>query len=67
MTNHRPYVSKISCIYAAKNNTTYTTAQFYGHVNTGTQQRNGRYVDTNAGNTSGLFGSTTATIVSTST
>jgi hypothetical protein len=64
MTNNRPFHSQASYFGGAKDNTTCTTAQFDNCLNTGIQQRIGRYVDTTAGNTSGLFGSTTATIAS---
>jgi hypothetical protein len=65
MTNNRPFRSQASYIGAGKDNTTCTTVQFDNCVNTGIQQRTGRYVDTTAtGNTSGLFGSTTASIAS---
>jgi hypothetical protein len=64
MTNNRPFHSQASYTGGAKDNTTCTTAQFDNCLNTGIQQRTGRYVDTTAGNTSGLFGSTTATIAS---
>jgi hypothetical protein len=55
MTYTRPFVSKASYLRGAKDNTTCTTAQFDKCVDTGLQQRTGRYVDTTAGNTSGLF------------
>jgi hypothetical protein len=64
MTNNRPFVGQASYIGGAKDNTTCTTAQFDKCLNTAIQQRTGRYADTAAGNTSGLFGSTTATIAS---
>lgn len=64
MTNNRPFQAQASYIGAAKDNTTCTTAQFDKCVNTGIQQRIGRYVDTTAGSTNGLFGATSATIAS---
>jgi hypothetical protein len=64
MTNNRPFHSQASYIGAGKDNTTCTTAQFDNCQNTGIQQRIGRYVDTTAGSTNGLFGATAATIAS---
>lgn len=62
MTNNRPFVPTASFSGGAKDNNTLTTSQFSKCVNTSIQQRLGRYTDTTAGNVSGLFGNTTATI-----
>ena len=62
MTNNRPFVPTASFSGGAKDNNTLTTSQFDKCVNTSIQHRLGRYTDTTAGNVSGLFGSTTATI-----
>ena len=63
MTNNRPFVPQAT-FYGGKDNATPTTAQFDRCVNTSIQQRLGRYTDTTAGSTNGLFGTTTATIAS---
>lgn len=62
MTNNRPFVPTASFSGGAQNNNTLTTSQFDKCVNTSIQHRLGRYTDTTAGNVSGLFGATTATI-----
>ena len=62
MTNNRPFVPAASFSGGAKDNNTLTTAQFDKCVNTSIQSRLGRYTDTTAGNTSGMFGSTAAFI-----
>ena len=62
MTNNRPFVPQASYLGGWKDNTTSTASQFDKCVNTGIQQRIGRYVDTTAGSTNGLYGSTTAFI-----
>ena len=62
MTNNRPFVPAASFSGGAKDNNTLTTSQFDKCVNTSIQHRLGRYTDTTAGNVSGLFGSTAATI-----
>lgn len=62
MTNNRPFVPTASFSGGAKDNNTLTTAQFDKCVNTSIQQRLGRYTDTTAGNTSGIFGTTSAFI-----
>jgi hypothetical protein len=63
MTNNRPFVPQAT-YYGGKDNATPTTAQFDRCVNTAIQQRLGRYTDTTAGSTNGMFGSTAATIAS---
>jgi hypothetical protein len=62
MTNNRPFVPAASFSGGGQNNNTLTTAQFDKCVNTSIQHRLGRYTDTTAGNTSGMFGSTAAFI-----
>lgn len=62
MTNNRPFVPQASYLGGWRDNTTCTTAQFDKCVNTGIQQRLGRYTDTTAGSTNGLYGTTTAFI-----
>jgi hypothetical protein len=62
MTNNRPFVPTTSFSGGAKDNNTLTTSQFDKCVNTSIQHRLGRYTDTTAGNVSGLFGATAATI-----
>jgi hypothetical protein len=62
MTNNRPFVPSASFSGGAQNNNTLTTSQFDKCVNTSIQHRLGRYTDTTAGNVSGLFGATAATI-----
>jgi hypothetical protein len=62
MTNNRPFVPTASFSGGAQNNNTLTTNQFDKCVNTSIQHRLGRYTDTTAGNVSGLFGATAATI-----
>jgi hypothetical protein len=62
MTNNRPFVPTASFSGGAKDNNTLTTSQFDKCVNTSIQHRLGRYTDTTAGNVSGLFGGTAATI-----
>ena len=62
MTNNRPFVPTTSFSGGTKDNNTLTTSQFSKCVNTSIQQRLGRYTDTTAGNVSGLFGATAATI-----
>ncbi len=66
MTNNRPFVSQASYLGGNKDNhTTLATNQFDRCVNTGMQQRTGRYVDdTSAGIVNGLLGSTATTIAS---
>jgi hypothetical protein len=60
MTNNRPFVSQASYLGGWRDNTTSTATQFSTCVNTGIQQRLGRYTDTTAGTGNGLFGTTTA-------
>ena len=60
MTNNRPFVSQASYLGGWRDNTTSTATQFSTCVNTGIQQRLGRYIDTTAGTGNGLFGTTTA-------
>lgn len=60
MTNNRPFVSQASYLGGWRDNTTSTATQFSACVNTGIQQRLGRYTDTTAGTGNGLFGTTTA-------
>lgn len=62
MTNNRPFVPTASFSGGARDNNTLTTNQFDKCVNTSIQHRLGRYTDTTAGNTSGIFGNTTAFI-----
>jgi hypothetical protein len=62
MTNNRPFVPTASFSGGARDNNTLTTAQFDKCVNTSIQHRLGRYTDTTAGNTSGMFGNTAAFI-----
>ena len=62
MTNNRPFVPTASFSGGARDNNTLTTNQFDRCVNTSIQHRLGRYTDTTAGNTSGIFGNTTAFI-----
>lgn len=62
MTNNRPFHSQASYFGGNKDNTTLSTNQFDNCLNTGIQQRTGRYMDTTAGNVNGLFGSTAASI-----
>jgi hypothetical protein len=64
MTNNRPFVSQASYLGGSKDNSTLTTNQFDRCVNTGIQQRIGRYTDTTAANVNGLFGTTAASIAS---
>jgi hypothetical protein len=64
MTNNRPFQPQGTYFGAAKDNTTSTISQFDKCVNTGIQQRLGRYLDTSAGATNGIFGTTAATIAS---
>jgi hypothetical protein len=63
MTNNRPYVSRASFIGAARDNVTPTGPQYEKFKNTSITQRQ-RYLDTTANSTSGIFGSTAATITS---
>lgn len=60
MTNNRPFVSQASYLGGWRDNTTSTATQFSACVNTGIQQRLGRYTDTSGGTGNGLFGNTTA-------
>ena len=62
MTNNRPFVPAASFSGGGQNNNTLTTAQFDRCVNTSIQHCLGRYTDTTAGNTSGMFGNTAAFI-----
>ena len=62
MTNNRPFVPASSFSGGAKDNNTLTASQFDKCVNTSIQHRLGRYTDTTAGNTSGMFGNTAAFI-----
>lgn len=63
MTNNRPYVSRASFIGAARDNITPTASQYENCINTSITQRQ-RYLDTTTNSTSGIFGSTAATITS---
>lgn len=65
MTNNRPYVSRSSFIGAARDNITPTASQYENCINNSITQRQ-RYLDTTANSTSGIFGSTAATIASAS-
>ncbi len=60
MTNNRPYVSRVSFIGAAR---IATGPQYENCINTSITQRQ-RYLDTAANSTSGIFGTTAATIAS---
>ena len=62
MTNNRPFVPTASFSGGARDNNTLTASQFDKCVNTSIQHRLGRYTDTTAGNTSGMFGNTAAFI-----
>ena len=62
MTNNRPFVPAASFSGGAKDNNTLTASQFDKCVNTSIQHRLGRYTDTTAGNTTGIFGTSAAFI-----
>jgi len=61
MTNNRPFVD-VATVGGASDNITCTASQYDKTANTGIQKRLGRYTDTTAGSTNGLFGTTAATI-----
>lgn len=62
MTNNRPFVPTASFSGGARDNNTLTASQFDKCVNTSIQHRLGRYTDTTAGNTTGMFGNSAAFI-----
>lgn len=64
MTNNRPFHSQANYYGGDRNNTTLTANQYDNCLNTGIQQRLGRYMDTTAGNVNGIYGATAATISS---
>ncbi len=59
MPNKRPFHSQASYLGGDKKNT-FTANQFDNGLNTGIQQRSGRYVNTTAANVNGLFATTAA-------
>jgi hypothetical protein len=63
MTNNRPFVD-VATVGGAADSITCTASQYDKTANTGIQKRLGRYTDTTAGSTNGLFGITAATIAS---
>jgi hypothetical protein len=63
MTNNRPFTTD-AVVGGGSDSITSTANQFDRVANTGIQKRLGRYTDTTAGNNSGLFGTTSATIAS---
>jgi hypothetical protein len=62
MTNNRPFVPAASFSGGSQNNNTLTASQFDKCVNTSIQHRLGRYTDTTAGNTAGMYGNSAAFI-----
>lgn len=62
MTNNRPFTPQATT--GGADNVCSTTGQFDRVVNTSIQKRLGRYQDTTAGGTSGIFGNTSAFISS---
>ena len=61
MTNNRPFVPQ-GTYYGGKDNATPTVTQYERCVNTGIQQRLGRYVDTSANSANGFYGGSAAFI-----
>jgi hypothetical protein len=61
ITNNRPYISLTSFFGGSKDKNTPTTEQYRNCVDSSIGQRQ-RQIDTTAGSTSGIFGSTAATI-----